>query len=129
MTTNKLSLVLVSGTHEKLQMAAMMASVAAASGAEVSVFFSMNALPYFLKDNTTPPAEGRAGKLLSDKDVPSFRRLFEQARELGDAKLFPCSMAMDLLEAKEDALDEMLGAPLGLTRFLSDAEDGQLVVI
>ena len=40
--TNKLSIVCVSGTLEKLQMASMVASVAAASGDEVTVFFSMN---------------------------------------------------------------------------------------
>jgi peroxiredoxin family protein len=39
----KLHIVCVSGTREKLQMASMIASVAAATGDEVSVFFSMNA--------------------------------------------------------------------------------------
>lgn len=130
MASEKLSLVCVSGTREKLQMAAMMASVAAAGGAEVAVFFSMNALPYFLKDgNAQPPAEGGFGERMADKNVPPFRQLFGQAKELGGAKLFPCSMAMDMLEVEETALHEMLEAPLGLTRFLSDAAGGQLVVV
>ena len=45
---DKISIIVVSGAHERLQMAAMVASVGAVSGNEVSVFLSMNALPYFV---------------------------------------------------------------------------------
>jgi len=126
--SQKLSIVCASGTREKLQMAAMIASVAAASGSEVSVFFSMNALPYFIKGRTAgAPAEGEFGALLEQKGVPPFKQLFMQAAELGDAKLLPCSMAIDLLKINASELDSGLGPPTGLTRFLSDAEDGQLL--
>jgi len=54
MESSKISIVVVSGTLERLQMAAMMASVAAVSGNEVHVFLSMNAMPYFVKGDTTP---------------------------------------------------------------------------
>lgn len=109
-------------------MAAMVASVAAASGDEVTVFFSMNALPYFVKgDNTEAPGEGVMGTLLAQEGVPPFKRLFQQAAELGDAKLLPCSMAIDLLKITEDQIDPGFGPPTGLTRFLSDAEGGQLL--
>jgi peroxiredoxin family protein len=119
----------VSGTREKLQMAAMVASVAAASGDQVSVFFSMNALPYFVRGRELPaPAEGEIGKMLeSERGVPSFKQLFKQAAELGDAKLLPCSMAMDILKLSPDQLEPEFGPPTGLTRFLSDAEGGQLL--
>ena len=125
--SQKISIVCVSGTREKLQMAAMIASVAAATGDEVSVFFSMNALAYFVNGNAgDAPAEGEFGKLLENKGVPPFRQLFKQAAELGDAKLLPCSMALDLMKIKDDNLDPVFGPPTGLTRFLSDAESGQL---
>ena len=51
-----LYILLCSGEHEKLQMAAMMASVGAVSERPVEVFVSMNALPAFAKDL---PAEQR----------------------------------------------------------------------
>ena len=128
MSSQKLNFVCVSGSHEKLQMAAMMASVAAASGSDVSVFLSMNALPFFLKNNDAKaPNEGELGELMSQKNVPPFKQLFEQAKELGDAKLYPCSMAMDVLDVEEEDLDEILDEPLGLTRFLSDAEGSQIL--
>jgi peroxiredoxin family protein len=109
-------------------MAAMIASVAAATGDEVSVFLSMNALPYFVKGHAVDaPAEGELGELLMQKGVPPFKHLFQQAVELGDAKLLPCSMALDLMKITKDELDPEIGPPTGLTRFLSDAEGGQLL--
>jgi len=124
----KINIVCVSGTHEKLQMAAMFASVAAATGDQVSVFLSMNALPYFVKGHAAQaPAEGGFGALLAQKGVPPFKQLFRQAAELGEAKLLPCSMALDLLKVTRNELDPELGPPTGLTRFLSDAAGGQLL--
>jgi peroxiredoxin family protein len=121
-------IVCVSGTHERLQMAAMFASVGAASGIDVTIFLSMNALPFFVKGHApTAPAEGRLGELMTEKGAPPFKQLFEQAAELGDAKLFPCSMAIDLLGVTKDDLDEILGPPLGLTKFLMDAAGGQVL--
>lgn len=126
--TRRLNIVCVSGTREKLQMAAMMASVAAAMGDNVSVFLSMNALPYFVKGrNLEAPAEGELGALMRQKGVPPFKKLFQQAAELGDAKLLPCSMALDLMKLTRAELDPELGPPTGLTRFLGDAEGGQLL--
>ena len=61
-------------------MAAMIASVAAATGSEVSVFFSMNSMTYFVKGQSErPPAEGEFGPLLSQKGVPPFKQLFQHA--------------------------------------------------
>ena len=126
--SDRLSILCVSGTLERLQMASMVASVAAASGTAVTVFFTMNALPYFLREsNKAAPPEGEVGRLMGAKNVPPFKQLFHQAAELGDAKLFPCSMAMDVLGVTAQDLEPGLEAPLGLTRFLSDAEGGQLM--
>lgn len=126
--TQSINIVCVSGSREKLQMAAMIASVAAATGDEVTVFFSMNALPYFIQGHgEDAPAEGELGPLLEQKGVPPFKQLFRQAADLGEAKLLPCSMAIDLLKLKQNELDPELGPPTGLTRFLSDAEGGQLL--
>jgi peroxiredoxin family protein len=126
--SQKMSIVLVTGTREKMQMAAMIASVAAATGTDVNVFLSMNALSYFIKGNSDEaPVEGEMGTLMGQKGVPPFKQLFQQAVELGDAKILPCSMALDLLHVGKDDLDAELGPPTGLTRFLSDAEGGEIL--
>lgn len=124
----QINIVCISGTREKLQMAAMTASVAAACGEEVTVFFSMNALSYFVKgNNEEAPVEGEFGTLMEEKGVPPFRQLFQQAAELGDAKLLPCSMAVDLLEVGEDGLDPEFGPPTGMARFLTESEGGEFL--
>lgn len=126
--SQKISIVCVSGTREKLQMAAMIASVAATTGDAVSVFFSMNALTYFIKGRAADaPAEGEFGSLMAQKGVPPFKQLFKQAAELGGAKLLPCSMALDLLKITRNELDPEFGPTTGLTRFLDDAKNGQLL--
>jgi peroxiredoxin family protein len=104
MASSKISIIVVTGSLERLQMAAMLASVGAVSGNDVSVFLSMNSLQYFLKGHDQPPpAEGRFG-----------------------TQIFPCSMAMDVMNIGSDALQPWLGEPLGLTKFLADAQDGQV---
>lgn len=127
MASNKISIIVVSGAHERLQMAAMLASVGAVSGNEVTVFLSMNALPYFVKGSAAiAPPEGQVGTLMAGKNVPAFRTLFQQAVELGDAKIYPCSMAMDVIGVEQEGLEPYLGEPLGLTKFLDDARDAQV---
>ena len=127
MNTTKISITIVSGSLERLQMAAMVASVGAVSGSEVSVFLSMNSLQYFIKgSNISASTEGPFGEVMSGKNVPGFRSLFESAVELGDAKIFPCSMAMDILETEVEDLEPYLSEPLGLTKFLSIAADSQI---
>ena len=85
------------------------------------------ALKYFVKGNDhKAPLEGEMGKTMMDKNVPPFLELFEQAVELGDAKVYPCSMAMDMLEIKSEDLFDYVGEPMGLTKFLSDVNQGQV---
>ncbi|MDA8109724.1 MAG: DsrE/DsrF/DrsH-like family protein [Betaproteobacteria bacterium] len=127
MSGSKISIVVVSGERERLQMAGMVASVGAVSGSEVSVFLSMNALEHFVKGaKAQAKAEGPFGALLEAKKVPPFKDLFRQASELGDAKVYPCSMACDVLGVERKDLEPYLQEPLGLTKFLSDAEGGQV---
>ena len=125
--SEKINVMLTTENLEQLQMGAMIASVGAVSGSDVSVFLSMNALKYFVKGNDhKAPLEGEMGKTMMDKNVPPFLELFEQAVELGDAKVYPCSMAMDMLEIKSEDLFDYVGEPMGLTKFLSDVTQGQV---
>jgi peroxiredoxin family protein len=128
MRSGAISILVVSGGVERLQMAAMVASVAAVSETAVSVLLSMNSLQHFLKANReAPSSEGSFGLAMAGKKVPPFKQLFQSAVELGDAKVHPCSMAMDVLGAKREDLEPFLADPLGLTRFLADSAGGQLL--
>ena len=127
MASNRISVMVTSGNREQLQMAAMVASVGAVMGNDVTVFLSMNALKFFIKGSSEKaPAEGEMGILLAEKNAPDFMELFGQAVEYGDAKIHPCSMAVDILEVKQDDLEDFVSEPLGLTSFLSGAAEGQV---
>jgi peroxiredoxin family protein len=132
MAGDPLYILLCSGEHEKLQMAAMMASVGAVSERPVEVFVSMNALYAFAKD---APAEkryrgGAFSQLLKERRAPDALTLFHQGKELGDLKIWACSLALDLNRWETGALvDGLFDGAIGLTKFLSDAESGQLVAL
>jgi peroxiredoxin family protein len=132
MATVPLYILLCSGEHEKVQMAAMMASVGAVSERPVEVFVSMNAIIAFAKDT---PAEtryhgGDFSDLLKEKRAPDAITLFRQGKELGDLKMWACSMALDVTGWDEGRLEpDLFDGALGLTKFLSDAEGGQFVTL
>jgi peroxiredoxin family protein len=132
MASNPLFILLCSDQHERLQMAAMIASVAAVSDRPVQVFVSMNALVLFGKDT---PADkryqgGAFSKLLKEKHAPDALKLFDQGKELGDLKMWACSMALDIQGWEIGHLVEgLFDGALGLTKFLSDAENGQFITL
>ena len=127
MASDRISVMVTSGNREQLQMAAMVASVGVVSGNDVTVFISMNALKFFVKENQEKaPVEGEMGSLMEEKNAPDFMELFGQAVEYGDAKIFPCSMAVDILEVKQEDLEDFVSEPMGLTAFLSDSFEGQV---
>jgi peroxiredoxin family protein len=129
MSAEPLFIILTSGEHEKIQMAGMIASVAAVSERPVEVFVSMNAMFAFRKDRSDYQG-GEFSKLMKDKNAPDAIELFQQGRMLGDLKVYPCSMAMDISGWQESELvEDLFEPPAGLTKFLSDAENGHLVTI
>lgn len=127
-----LYVLLCSGEHEKVQMAAMIASVGAVSDRPVEVFVSMGALAIFAK---AAQAEGRYhggafARLMREKGAPDALNLLHQGRELGELKVWACSMALDLHGWEiDDLVEGLFDGALGLTSFLSDAESGQLVTL
>ena len=132
MASQPLFILLCSGEHEKIQMAAMTASVAAVSERPVSVLVTMNAINAF-EQGLSPDQRYSGGKfstLLLEKKAPDAIDLFGQGKMLGDLKIYACTMALDLLGWELDNLTEdLFDESQGLTKFLSDAEEGQLLTL
>ncbi|HJM49428.1 MAG TPA: DsrE/DsrF/DrsH-like family protein [Alphaproteobacteria bacterium] len=130
MPETPLYIMLCSAEHEKIQMAAMTASVAAVSERPVQLFVSMGAI--FAFDAQADAEERYRGGEMSDlmkaKKAPDAIELLRQGRDFGELSVYACSMALDINGWDEERLVEgVFDGALGLTRFLSDAESGQLM--
>ncbi|MBI5165024.1 MAG: hypothetical protein HY985_14125 [Magnetospirillum sp.] len=131
MASKPLFIMLCSGEHEKIQLAAMVASVAAVSDRPVEVFVSMNAVLAFERGKTAAERYhgGHFHELFKTAKVPDAVELFEQGKLLGEMKVWACSMVLDLKhwECDTHLTEGLFDGPLGLAKFLSDAEAGELI--
>jgi peroxiredoxin family protein len=132
MSAKPLFVVLCSAEHEKIQMAAMLSSVAAVSDRAVNLFVSMNAL-FVFKKGVSPDERYQGGamsRLMRDKKVPDPIAMLRQGKQLGQLSVHACSMALDVTGLKLDDLEpDVFDDQLGLTKYLADAEAGELMFI
>ena len=132
MTTPSLYIMLCSAERDKIQMAGMAASVAAVSERKVHLFVSMGAIKAF---KAGAPASDRYlpspfSKELESAGVPDPLELLKQGKMLGDMQVHACSMVIDVLGWEmEDLEEDLFDDVMGLTKFLSDAEHGQLITL
>jgi peroxiredoxin family protein len=133
-----LSLVLFSGTDDKLQSAAVMTAGAAAIGKPVHIFLQYWALDSFRankisKDHGLAPEAGPAGhaavEALSAAGQEPWYETMRQAKDLGGVDIQACSLSMDLLELKANDLDPLVDGVEGVAAFWMNAGDGPVVFI
>ena len=130
-----LSLVLFSGTDDKLTAAAVLAVGAAAMGRPVNVFLQYYALRAF-----------RAGKVCLDHALaweatelvaPVIRahsgqhwsELLKQAKDVGEVNIQACALSMDMFHLKQADLDPLVDGVEGVAAFMASVGDGQVLFI
>ena len=138
MDEQMLSLVLFSGTDDKLNAAAVLTAGAAALGRPVHIFLQYWALDAFRKDRTDvdhglAPEAGAAGRKAVDAlraaGQASWAETLRQAKELGGVDIQACSLSMDLLHLEESDLDPLVDGVEGVTAFYLATGSGQIVFI
>jgi peroxiredoxin family protein len=134
----QLSLVLFSGTGDKLQSAAVLTAGAAAIGRPVHIFLQYWALDAFrsdriARDHGLAPEAGPAGRravdALSQAGQEPWHATLRQAKELGGVDIVACSLSMDLLQLQPAELDPLVDGVEGVAAFWMAAGDGQVVFI
>jgi peroxiredoxin family protein len=133
-TDDTLSLVLFSGTDDKLQAAATLTVGAAVMGRPVRIFLQYWALDAFradriVKDHGTAPEatpEGRAAMTKHPK--AHWGELLDQAKQLGDVTIHACADSMEMFELTADDLDPLVDGVWGVAAFFAEA-DGPLTFI
>ena len=138
MNDDPLSLVLFSGTDDKLQAAAVLTAGAAALGRPVRIFLQYWALDAFRSDRIADlrPVSAEAGEA-GARAVEAMRAAGQQhwsdtlrmAKDIGDVDVQACSLSMDLLQISETQLDPLVDGVEGVAAFFVNAGDGQVVFI
>jgi peroxiredoxin family protein len=138
MADESLSLVLFSGTDDRLNAAAVLTAGAAALGRPVHVFLQYWALDAFRRDRIESdhglaPEAGRDGadavKALRDAGQSSWADTLRAAKDLGDVDIQACSLSMDLLHLEQADLDPLVDGVEGVTAFYGQAGSGQVLFI
>ena len=132
------SIVLFSGTDDKLAAAAVLAAGAAALGRPVRIFLQYWGLNAFradriMADHGLVPEAGLAGRAAVDAAAKvgqaHWADILRMAKELGEVDIQACSASMDLLKLKQADLDPMVDGVEGVAAFYVNAGEGQIVFI
>ena len=131
MDESTLSLVMFSGTDDKLSAAALLAVGAAAIGRKVDILLQYWALEAFraehmTKDHGLAPeasAEGADGirRMLAAGAAQHWSEVLAQAKELGEVRIHACSLSMDAFGLTKDDLDPLVDDVEGVTAFMLEA--------
>jgi peroxiredoxin family protein len=125
-----LSLVLASGTDDRLAGAAVLVVGAAAMGRPVEILLQFWALDAFRADRITkdhglsPEAGPEAQALWEQHGGAHWSELLRQAKEIGEVSIHACSLSMDLLHLEQADLDPLVDDVRGVAAFMAVAGGG-----
>src|SRR6266540_964507 len=133
---DSLSLVLFSGTADKLHAAATLAAGAAAMDRPVNVLLQYWALDAFRAERIEADhglaydstADGRSKPVAGTAAIP-WLETFRMAKELGDVSILACAGSLEVLGLDVTALDPLVDASGGIATFLVAADGGQILFI
>jgi peroxiredoxin family protein len=133
-----LSLVLFSGTDDKLSSAAILAVGGAVMGRKVNLFLQYWALEAFRrdfikKDHGVSPEAGPEGathlRLMSEQPGHQhWSQLLEQAKAAGEVGIHACALSMDTFGLTIEDLDPLVDDVEGVAAFMAEAT-GPIVFI
>jgi peroxiredoxin family protein len=129
-----LSLVLFSGTDDKLTAAAVLAVGAAAMGRKVNVFLQYWALDAFRadrihKDHGVAAEAGTEGAdVVRRHGGQHWSEMLRQAKDIGDVGIHACSLSMEMFGITTEDLDPLVDDQEGVASFFMDV-DGPVAFI
>jgi peroxiredoxin family protein len=121
------SLVLFSGTDDKLTAASVLAAGAAAMGRPVNIFLQYWALDAFRadrirKDHGAASEAGEEGAATVQRhSTQHWADTLTQAKDLGDVHIHACALSMEMLALTKEDLDPLVDDVEGVAAFMADA--------
>jgi peroxiredoxin family protein len=127
MDDSALSLVLFSGTDDRLDAAAVLTAGAAALGRRVDILLQYWALDAFRSDRIAEPhglspEAGIAGAEAYERlGGQHWSDVLRQAKEVGEVGIHACSRSMEMFGLKVADLDPLVDDEHGIASFIMDA--------
>jgi peroxiredoxin family protein len=121
------SLVLFSGTDDRLQAGAVLAVGAAAMGRNVNLFLQYWALDAFRADRITKDhgvaaeAGPEGASAMARQGKPHWSELLRQAKDIGEVRIYACADSMEMFHITTDDLDPLVDGVWGVAAFFSEA--------
>ncbi|MGC8566674.1 MAG: DsrE/DsrF/DrsH-like family protein [Caldisphaera sp.] len=132
---SKFSIILFSGTDDKLIPVGVLAQGAAALGMDVQVFVTGWALMKFTKkgSNVVFPKEfEQMAPVLMEgmkkANAPTWVDMLKEAKSMG-AKVYACSLMASVMGLKKEDFNDLVDDVVGVATFLQNAEGGQTIFI
>ena len=135
MDGSAVSLVLFSGTDDKLSAAAVLTAGAAAMGRPVNIFVQYWALDAFRSDRigrdhgVAPEADPEGQERFRSHKGQHWSEIFRQAKDIGQVAIHACSLSMEMFGLTSDDLDPLVDGVEGVTAFYLNAGEGHVVFI
>jgi len=133
----RMSLVLFSGTVDKLMAASILATGAAAMGMEVDVFLTTWGIEAFRKDAYKTNRRVSSDyadyapvmlEAMAAKKAPSWMENLLGARDIGAVHIAACSMTMELFNLKLDDLESIVDEVTGVATFIERARESKITL-
>jgi peroxiredoxin family protein len=132
-----MSLVLFSGTVDKLMAASILATGAAAMGMEVDIVLTTWGIEAFrkgaYKTNTRVSKDFEDYgpvmlEMMQAKRAPTWMENLLGAKEIGDVKISACSMTMELFNLTLEDLEPIVDEVTGVATFIEQARQRQITL-
>ena len=131
----KLSIIMFSGTVDKLMPVGVLSTAAAGLGYEVEIFATFWGLLALKKDAPQPDVSKDYGpmgemfkKVMQEKNMPSWLDLLRQAKEMGNVKIYACAQTFDMLGLKKEDLVDIVDDVIGAMEYLEKSKDADITL-
>ena len=131
-----LAIIMFSGQAEKFIPLAVLTQTAANFGIPVKIFVTGFALPYFTKNKPEPrfskEFEDMVPALLDGMkrmNMPDWYEILKQAKEMGDVRIYVCSLMGEVMGLKKEDLDPIVDDYVGAAFFMSETQDYEVIFI
>ena len=132
-----MSIILFSGTVDKMMAASVMASGGVMMGMNVDIFVTYYGLNSLLKENIQTNTRfskdfdemaGLMMAMMQQKHMPSWYDTLKQAKEMGNVKVHGCTMTAELMGQKKENYDPIIDDMVGVATFVDTAQNSQITL-